>query len=102
MFFDGMPILDQGHELHNYLAQFRHLGIIWETFHIYAKIHRLPNTSKDYQKSLKHDTKEFSFKMFFHYLWVEEELHLRDKKDEQKDITSKAHIVESGDQKKVL
>jgi len=57
------PILDQVHELHNYLVQIRQLDITLDTIHIHAIIHKLPSTVKDYRKSLKHDTKEFPFEI---------------------------------------
>ena len=101
-FSDGKPILDQVDEVHNYLAQICQLGITSDTFHINAIIHKLPNIWKDYKKSLEHDTKGNSPEMLCHHLRVEEELHLQDKKDEQKDITFKAHMVESCDQNKGL
>ncbi|PKI50647.1 hypothetical protein CRG98_028959 [Punica granatum] len=105
--FDGVPIMDQVHELQILISRLRDLkAIIPESLQVGAIISKLPSSWNDYRKKLLHMAKDFTMEKILRHLRIEEETRKRNavylpqcsKVNHDKDATtSKANMVEDMD-----
>ena len=93
---DNKPILNQVHDLQLIVHQIIAEGIpIDEKFQVGAIIAKLPASWKDYRKALKRKGDFLNLEGLQRQLRIEEEARLRDKQEENVEMTKSAHIVET-------
>ena len=99
---DSRPIVEQFNEIMHILDQFtQHNMKMDDSISVSSIIDKLPPSWKDYKRSLKHRKEEMSLEDLSQHLRIEEEIRLRDGKEERDSLTSNMHMVEEGKTHKI-
>ncbi|XP_042972832.1 uncharacterized protein LOC122304639 [Carya illinoinensis] len=94
---DSRPIVEQFNEIMHILDQFtQHNMKMDDSISVSSIIDKLPPSWKGYKRSLKHRKEEMSLEDLSQHLHIEEQIRLRDDKEEHESLTSIMHMIEEG------